>query len=187
MRCLFLLILGLVAACKPLAPPVVRAHVLNIDSLIDAQIKNTPVTTIEKTIHVNDSTFQSKANKVELKKELVAFQELNLVNRSIYRDSYQLTVESDKHSNLTVKSWIATKDAPVKSLKLFYLDKMDRLKRIEAELSTNDLYAQSSKKLSLDFSILGDTVRLETYSVSGTQQYFWSAPRYFSVDAVILR
>jgi hypothetical protein len=186
MRFFFLLVLGLVAACKPVAPPV-RSQVLNIDSLIYAQIKNIPVATIEKTIRVNDSTFYSRIINPELKNELVAFQELNLVNRSIYRDSYQLKVESDKQSNLTVKAWTAIKDAPVKSLKLFYLNKMDRLKRIEAELSTNDLYAQSSKKLSLDFNIMGDTVRLETYSLSGMQRYFWSGPRYFSIDAVIRR
>jgi hypothetical protein len=186
MRFLFLLALGLVASCKPAAPPV-RSHLLNIDSLIDAQIKNIPVVNIEKTIHVNDSTFYYKVINQELKKEMVAFQELNQANRSIYRDSYLMTVESDKQSNLTVKAWTATKDVPIKSLKLFYLDKLDRLKRIEAELTTSDLYSQSSKNLSLDFSILGDTVRLETYSISGMQQYFWGAPQYFSIAATIRR
>ncbi len=184
MRFLFLSILGLVASCKPVVPPV-RSQLLNIDSLINAQVRNIRVATIEKTIHVNDSTFYHRVINPELKNELVAFQELNLVNRPIYRDSYQLTVQSDKQSNLTIKSWTATKDAPVKSLKLFYLDKIDRLKRMEAELGTSELYAKSSKKLLLEFSILGDTVRLETYSISGMQQYFWSDPRYFSVDAVI--
>lgn len=186
MRFLFLLITGLVASCKPVAPPL-RSKFLNIDSLIDAQIKNVPIATIEKTIQVNDSIFYYRLINQELKKELVAFQELNLVNRSIYRDSYQITVQSDKQSNLTVKAWTATTDAPVKSLKLFYLHKMDRLKSIEAELSTNELYAQSSKMLKLDFSILSDTIRLEAFSISGKQRYFWSTPRYFSVDAVIRR
>lgn len=184
MRFLFLVIIGLVASCKPVARPV-RSQILNIDSLLGAQIKMLPVATIEKSIRVNDSVFQFRTVNTELNKELVAFQDLNLVNRSIYRDSYQLTVQPDVQSNLTVRIWTAKRDAPVRSLKLFYLDKPDRLKRIEAELSSQDLYTQSSKKLQLDFSILGDTIRLETYSISGQQRYFWSNPRYFSVDAVI--
>jgi hypothetical protein len=186
MRFAFLIVLGLVASCKPPAPPM-RSQFLNIDSLLDAQLKVVQPSAIEKTILVNDSTFRSDETKPALAKELQAFRELGLMSRPIYRDAYQQTVLRDTQSNLMVKTWTAKEDAPVKSLKLFYLDKIDRLKRLEAEFSTTELYTQSNKKLSLDFSILGDTVKLETYSISGMQRYFWSDPRYFSVVATIRR
>lgn len=184
MRFVFLLILGLVAACKPVAPPV-QSQFLNIDSLLEAQVNMISKATLEKTIQVDDSVFQARLDIAGLKRDLEVFRELNLMNRSIYRDSYTLSVSPDRQSNLTVKLWTNTTDAPVKSLKVFYLDKMDRIKRIEAELGSRALYAQSGKKLQLDFDILSDTLLLESYSISGSQRYFWGAQRYFSINAVV--
>jgi hypothetical protein len=186
MRFVFLLTLVLVGSCKAPAPSS-PTQLLNVDSLLDAQLKVVQASTIEKTIRVNDSTFRSVETSPALKKEFLAFRELGLMSRPIYRNTYQLTVQPDTQSNLTVMAWTANEEAPVKSLKLFYLNKLDRLKRLEAKLSTTELYTQSNKTLLLEFSILGDTVRLETYSISGRQRYFWGAPQYFSVDAVIRR
>ena len=44
---------------------------------------------------------------------------------------------------------------------------------------------EEERNLSLDFSLLGDTMKLESYSISGSQRYFWSVPQHFLVKADI--
>ncbi len=186
MRFIFLLALIALAACKPPATPSVQSNILNIDSLLSAQAKLLSTVSIEKTLMVGDSTFQRQTLQVNLEKELELFKEIGQINRPIYQRAYHTSIKPDTQSNLTIKEFQAVEDVPVKTIRLYYLNEPTQLKRLEATVATEDLYQSSEKKLILDFSILGDTVRLKSYGVSGDQQYFLGAPQYFSMSTTIL-
>jgi hypothetical protein len=184
MRLAILLVLCAAVSCKQPAPPS-RSSILNIDSLFNAQINLLDTVSIDKTLWVGDSEFHTKASRVKLIEELEAFQELEQINRPIYKGQYEIATAPDNQSNLTVREYQTKTNAPIKSLRLFYLNDISQLKRIEAILSTQDVYQTSEKKMTLDFTLLGDTLRLESYGISGSQQYFWSVPRHFSINAVV--
>jgi hypothetical protein len=184
MRFAIVMVLWVAASCKQPAPTS-RSKILNIDSLFNAQIDLLANVSIDKTLRVGDSIFNTKALGVKLAHELEAFRELGQINRPIYNSLYETATTPDKQSNLTVREYQTKTNAPIKSLRLFYLNDISQLKRIEAILSTQDIYQTSEKKITLDFTLLGDTLRLESYGISGSQQYFWSVPRHFSINAVL--
>jgi len=183
MRFLFLTILFVTAACQS-PEPQVSSHILNIDSLLNTQAKLLDKVSLDKTLKVGESEFKTQVS-APLKSELEPFREISQINRPIYQSNYQVTVHPDTQSNLTIKEYRAKNYAPVKLLRLFYLDNLSQLKRLEATLTTEDFYQSSEKNLSLDFSLLGDTLRLESFSISGSQRYFWSIPQHFLVTVGI--
>jgi hypothetical protein len=184
MRFFILLILFLALACQ--SPETqVQSNILNIDSLLNTQGKLLGKVSLNKTLKVGDSEFKTQPLSVQLLSELEPFREISQVNRPIYKNNYRVTIYPDSQSNLTVKEYRAKSYAPVKSLRLFYLKNLSQLKRLEATLTTEDFYQSSEKNFSLDFSLLGDTLRMESYSISGSQQYFWSVPQHFLVKASI--
>jgi hypothetical protein len=184
MRFFILAMLIVMAACQSPELPA-HSNILNIDSLLNTQAKLLGKVSISKTLKVGDSAFKTQALSVQLLSELEPFRDISQINRPIYQNNYQVTVRPDPQSNLTIKEYHAKKYAPVKSVRLFYLDNLSQLKCLEATLATEDFYQSSEKKLSLDFSLLGDTLKLESYSISGSQLYFWSVPQHFLVKAGI--
>jgi hypothetical protein len=184
MRFVFLVMLFVMAACQSTEPPV-RSKLLNIDSLLNTQAKLLGTVSLDKTLKVENSEFKIQARSVQLLLELEPFREISQMNRPIYQNNYLVSVHPDTQSNLTVKEFHSKDYAPVKTLRLFYLDNLSQLKRLEATLATEDFYQSSERNLSLDFSLLGDTMKLESYSISGSQRYFWSVPQHFLVKADI--
>lgn len=182
-RFIFLLLIVTSACQKPQI--VSHSGILNCDSLLDAQLAGLTSMTLDKKLFVNGVEFQSiTTDKIDWVKELEGFRELNQINRPIYRDAYQIKNTPDPQSNLTIQTWTAKTKIPIRILRLFYLENINNIKRLEAEIVFNELYHRSSKKLRLDFTLLGHP-RLESYEISGSQQYFWGAPNTILVKGNI--
>jgi hypothetical protein len=182
-RFIFLLLVLLSACQKPQI--VSHSGILNCDSLLNAQLAGLTSMTLEKKLSVNGVEFQSTTTgKIDWAKELEAFRELNQINRPIYRDAYQIKNTPDPQSNLTIQIWTAKTKVPIRTLRLFYLEKLNNIKRMEAEIEFNEFYHRSSKTMRLDFALLGHP-RLESYEISGSQQYFWGASNSILVEGSI--
>lgn len=176
----------LLIACSP-PEKEIASTTINMDSLLHAQAKILSGRGIEKSVSVGDSTFAStKINtSVNWNDALEAFRELGQVNRPIYRHAYEQKETRDSKSNLMIRTWTAKTNVPVSEIKLYYLPGPKRLKRVEAFINMKDFYFTAHRKMILDFTLLGELNQLESYHISGSQKYFWSAEQKFSVNCIV--
>ena len=103
--------------------------------------------------------------------ELEIFTALDVINKPVNRAYYSIEEDSDRRSNLIVKSF-ATKeeDLPVKYFKIYYQYKPSRLRKLEAHFNELSSIYKSSRELTMDFQQFGDTVVLTSYSIVGGQK-----------------
>ena len=163
---------------------------INIDSLLDYHLKNLNESgaTLNKISKINNNVkaTELKSQNIEWENELAPFRSIASINKPIYSSSYDITVKSDNKSNLTVKTWTAKNNLPIKSLKAYYLKDLTRIKRLDATFEQKSFVFSSIKELSLDFSLLGPGPTTNKYEIYGYQKFFWEEPQYFSLEGIIL-
>ena len=186
MRNLILLTWLALSACNPLEKKLVN-DIPSIDSLITAQTSGLKDYTLVKRVSVDDSIFRvvTVRSPINWSKELEPFREISQINRPIYQRAYAQSLTRDRQSNLMIKTWLAKTTLPFHEIKLYYLPNENLLKRVEAHFTVRDFYLTVTKKLVLDFSLLGEVNRLESYHISIVQKHFWAEPEYFYVDGLI--
>jgi hypothetical protein len=187
MKWYFLVLLFFGMACQNRSPLRKGIH-FNSDSLIDRQIEllQTRNALLSKQVDAKAATGQPiLVSKVQWQKEFEPFRAINLINKPAYRDSYQVSITPDTKSNLTVKSWMAKAEAPVRTLRIYYLINTKRVKRIEAELVERNMLFSSSRSLQLEFSNLVEPWMIDTYKVSISQQFIWDGPDNFTLKASV--
>jgi len=178
----------LALACK--APDQERITLqFNCDGLIDSQIKwlahNASVKKFTTVGNFNEATEMSQ-NQVDWKTELELFRALANINKPIYRNTYSISVAPDPKSNLTIKSWLANGHAPIRSLKVYYLERPDEIKKIEATLEEKNFIFTSTKIIDMEFNVMSEIPKLERYKISGVQQFLFDKPNPFSVVGDVL-
>lgn len=102
--------------------------------------------------------------------ELDIFTALDVINKPINRSYYSIEDISDSRSNLKVKSFTTKEDLPVRYIRIFYYQKPNRLRRLEAQFKESNSLYNSSRDLSMDFQQFGDTIVLTSYSITGGQK-----------------
>lgn len=169
----FLLVLLLAAACAP-KPAVIMKGSFDLTGLIDTQVSamSQRKVTLEKEAGVggfkSDSTWVPTASGWA--DELAIFHQLGAVNKSIYQGSYQETGPmDDPSSNLLIKQYTST-TSPLRSLKVYYHESQDRVRKIEGVLvESNPLYA-TEKNLTLEFDEEDHKPVLTTFGIQGYQK-----------------
>lgn len=186
-----ILFLGLLA-CKP-SLEVKQKDQFNFDSLVRVQAKwlNHQDVDLKKltsvgNVNVVESILDS--NKIKWEKELAPFLVIDWVNKPAYRDNYQVSILQDDKSNLKIKYWNAeAKGPPIRTLKVSYLNKLDKIKSIEAVLEEESLGFTSHKQMRLQFSLFGGKTVLESYKISAYQKFFIGGGEYFTIEGIVLR
>ena len=119
--------------------------------------------------------------------ELGIFRELDIINKPVNRDNYQ--VENgldDPASNLTIKAFSTQKELPVVYLKVFYQGTLAKPRKIEALLDEANALYSSSRLLSLHFEQVGDKTVLTRYSIEGGQQMIFGDSTSYYISGKIL-
>ncbi len=185
---LFFLPLVFLLACRDPGQKL-PAQQINFDSLINRQVQilsNQSSSLIKRTSVGQTTVETSLANQqVQWKKELEPFRIISLINKPVYRDSYESSVEPDPRSNLIIKSWVARGDEPLRTIRIFYLDHISQIKKIEARLEETNFVFTSYQDIQLDFTVLGGSPQLERYKISGMQKYFMGNLRGFSLEGIV--
>jgi hypothetical protein len=186
-----ILFLALIA-CKPTLE-VKEEIQFNCDSLIAAQVKwlHQQNLALKKLTSVSGgNTFESfpETNKIDWKKELAPFSALNGVNKPSYRNSYMVSVFQDDKSNLKVKYWNAEgKEPPLRTLKVYFLTELDKVKNIEAVFVQKSLGFTSHKELKLEFNFIGGKTVLERYQVSGYQKFLTGSSEHYNIVGSVVK
>jgi hypothetical protein len=103
--------------------------------------------------------------------ELEVFTALDVINKPVNRNYYSVEELSDVRSNLNMKSFSTqNEDLPVKYFRIYFQQRPDRIRKIEARFNEISSLYTSSRELRMDFHQFGDKVVLTSYEIIGGQK-----------------
>lgn len=184
--CFFILIV-LLSACNKQNEKNDKAY-FDFDSLVNAQVDvlGKHHSTLNKSVLLDGKTDQSAhaTDSSLLAQELDVFRQLDLINKPLYRNSYEvIDGEKDTQSNLSVRKYKAKTPTPVAFVNFYYHNHFAQIKKIEAVYEeTNSLYA-TKRQLQLEFDDSTGTMMLSKYSLVGIQKMILSDSVKFSIEA----
>src|SRR6478736_4311680 len=120
------------------------------------------------------------------KHELDAFQQLDVINKPLFKGNYQTTNQEDDHSNLFVRSFTTKMKSPVPEVKFFYQDGFKKLKKIESVFNESNVLYSTSRKLTLEFEEQQGMAVITKYKVQGFQKMILSDSVAFSIEGKLL-
>jgi len=163
----------------------------DFDSLINVQVnllaKAKP--TLTKIVMLDGKTDQSShaVDSALLAQELDVFHQLDLINKPLYTNAYQiLDEERDTRSNLTIRRYQAKAPSPIAFVTFYYHADFKQIKKIESVYQeTNSLYS-TERHLQLNFDDTTGVMLLSSYKLMGSQKMILSDSVQFSIEASFL-
>jgi hypothetical protein len=186
LSCLILLLLS----CE--TKKNITHHCYPIDSLVQAQIKflTESKAQLTKRAEINGSeettTFAPKDSSAWAH-ELDIFAELNSINSPVNAGKY--TAQGglrDSTSNLSIHLITARSKLPVVFVKIFYLESLSRIKRVEALYQEENSLLKVTRLLILEFQEINNKTVLVSYSIEGSQQMFLGDAVQFVIRGTIV-
>jgi hypothetical protein len=160
-----------------------------MDSLVNAQINYLVATksSVTKTAAIDSA--QDKSNfmpdSTQWANEMEIFRHLDLINKPIYIDAYDLLEVEDNNSNLRVKILNANKDVPIKQFKIYYHNTIDKVRKIEATLNEQNTLYYTSRNFLIELEDFKDKMILSSYRVQGVQKMILRDSVKFSIRSKI--
>lgn len=163
----------------------------DIDSLIHQQLGYLEKTgaSLSKAASIDSASDKTnfKPDSTSWANELEVFLHLDVINKPIYVGAYDVSDgERDTNSNLTIRSFIANRQIPVKSLKLYYLGNLKKLRKLEAILIEKNSLYYTSRKFSMEFEDVNGQAVISSYDVRGTQKMILRDSVRFSISSKII-
>jgi len=117
--------------------------------------------------------------------ELEIFRQLDVVNKSVGRKGV-LTQNSlsDNHSNLKINR-LTSNSTPIKEIKIFYLNKPEKLRKIEALISENNILSRFERKLVMEFEEKNGKPMLSSYAINGVEKMIFRDSIRFEIKSKI--
>jgi hypothetical protein len=162
----------------------------DFDSLVHNQVQklsDANVKLVKKTFlnGKNDSTAFAP-DTTQWKHELDAFQQLDVINKPLFKGNYQFTIQQDDHSNLLVRSYSTKMKSPVPEVKFFYQDGQNKLKKIESVFNESNVLYSTSRKLTIQFEEQQGVVMISGYRVQGFQKMILSDSVKFLIEGRLI-
>lgn len=162
-----------------------KVSLFDIDSLTSAQVKYLTAhhAELKKTSSLGDSSSSASftpKDTLAWKNELEIFNVLDLINKPINRNSFSIENQPDTKSNLSVKTFAIKsslpedekKNLPIEYLKIYYLNSIDKIRRIEGQYKELSMMNKTGKILIMEFQTVKDSMILISYSIAGGQKMF---------------
>lgn len=183
----FFITLILLAACNKQNETYDKVY-FDFDSLINVQVNvlANAKSTLTKSVSLDGKIDQSShaTDSTLVAQELDVFRQLDLINKPLYRNTYEITDgEKDTQSNLSVRRYKAKTPAPIAFVTFYYHKDFKQIKKIESVYQeTNSLYA-SKRQLQLEFDDSSGTMLLSKYKMTGSQKMILSDSVKFTIEA----
>jgi hypothetical protein len=176
----------ILSACNRANQKYDKAY-FDFDSLINVQVAALlkAQATISKKSMINgkedDSSFV--LDSLKLANELDAFRQLDVINKPLYRNIYQIEDgQKDYKSNLLIRSYTAKSPSPVHFVKFYYRSSPRELKKIESVFHEENSLYDTRRNLLLEFDDSTGSLLLSGYQLSGTQKMILNDTVNFSVN-----
>jgi hypothetical protein len=163
-----------------------------IDSLLTQQVEH--LTSIRaalfKTATLSgktDTIHYTPGDTLAWNKELDVFRNLDIINKPVNKGNYRIDDGLlDPGSNLTVKAFESTKEAPVVYLRIYYQGSIRKPRKIEALYREKNVLYSSSRLLSLEFQQIKDNTVLTSYEIEGGQRMVMGDSVEFHIQGKVL-
>lgn len=120
------------------------------------------------------------------KYELDVFAELNDINKPANVGKYHTNKGlKDSNSNLLIYTIESTETLPVVFLKVYYLDNLSNIRKIEGLYREESSLLQSSRHLSMEFEKINNKIVLTSYSIKGGQKMLLGDSVQFTVNGMV--
>ncbi|MBI3219826.1 MAG: hypothetical protein HYZ44_09960 [Bacteroidetes bacterium] len=161
----------------------------DFDSLIHTQVKARAVQqkTIFKVATINSQKDSSsfKADSALLAHEWDVFLQLDVINKPMYKNNYEITEQADDKSNLTVRSYQSKIPSQVPYVQFYYHGSFANLKRIESKYVEKNVLNDITRHLTLTFDEEQGKPFIQKYSITGGQKMIFTDTVQFSVQGSI--
>ena len=160
------------------------------DSLVVANIdyltKNNASIIKYSRIAGKEDTASFKPDSLAWTSELDVFRQLDAFQKPAFRDAYQVEDGAkDSQSNLTVRQFKASRPVAIPSIRFYYYQHFDQLKKIEAHYhEANTLYS-ATRHLIMEFDERDGKAVLSNYSLDGIQRMILSDSINYSIQSGI--
>lgn len=165
----------------------------DFDSLVTRQIKSlSPLGDSIKKIAVMDGKQDAsafRATEEDLRHELDVFQQLDVINKPIYKNAFLVSEEEDTKSNLKVRIYRLNQQSniqsPVDFVRLYYLNNIHHLKKIESVYQEENALYFTKRHLTVELEEENDKPMLKRYSISGVQKMILNDTVKFTISGNI--
>lgn len=176
----------LLTACNRVNQQYDKAYV-DFDSLINVQVAALikSKVTVNKISVINGKRDSSSflPDSLKLANELDVFRQLDLINKPLYRNSYNVKMdEKDTKSNLLIRSYIAKSPSPVPYVKFYHQASSNHIKKLESFFREENALYNTSRNLTLLFDDSSGFSFLSGYQLKGSQKMILSDTVNFSVE-----
>ncbi len=157
----------------------------DFDALLDEQVSllSQSGAVLEKSAVMesqgSDTTFLPTADGWQ--KELELFRQMDLLNKPANLLSFvkQDSIKDSK-SNLRIREYTST-SAPLSQMKIYYLDNINRIRRIEAVITDKNLLHMTQQRLQLNFEEDNQRPLLNSYAIEGYEKMILSDTVRYSI------
>lgn len=162
-----------------------------LDSVLNEQVQYLTLShaTLSKKASIDgkeESTSFVPNDTTRWKYELDVFAELNDINKPANVGKYRIAQGvKDANSNLLIYTIESTEQLPVVFLKVYYLDNLSNIRRIEGLYREESSLLKSSRELSIEFQNINNKIVLTSYSITGGQKMLLGDSVQFSVNGMV--
>lgn len=185
----------LLLSCRPSDLKEYDKPYFDFDSLVNSQIKfvSSKKAAISKISQLDNKQDTSRfaLDSARLAHEWDVFQQLDVINKPMYRGHYEITEGQDTKSNLRVRSYVAkvksynTIKFPIPFVRFYFHENFKKLIRIESKyIEQNALYF-TSRNLVLEFDEHSGIPLIQHYLIKGSQKMILSDSVKFSIKGII--
>lgn len=165
----------------------------DFDSLVTHQIKSlSPLGDSIKKIALMDGKQDAsnfKATEEVLRHELDVFQQLDVINKPIFKNAFLVSDEEDTKSNLKIRLYQLNPQSNLKSpvdfVRLYYLNNIHHLKKIESVYQEENALYFTKRSLTLEFEEKTDRSMLKRYAISGVQKMILNDSVKFTISSTV--
>ena len=178
----------LFTSCKQSNEVYVKPY-FDFDSLIHTQVQARAIQqkTIFKVAAINSkkdsSSFQ--ADGTNLAHEWDAFLQLDVINKPMYKNNYEITERPDDKSNLTIRSYQAKIPSSVPYVHFYYQGSFANIKRIESKYIEKNVLNDIARHLTLTLDEEQGKPFIQKYSITGGQKMIFNDTVQFSIQGSI--
>lgn len=185
-----LLFAVVIISCKDVKPTATLSKYYDLDSLIVNQQKallGMQATVVKQARIAQDSSASEFVpDSLSWSNELDVFKKASL-NSPTLLGLYESTIRQDDKSNLQIKEYspIPGEELEVSYLRIYYLNDISNIRKLEAEYNEDNPLYQSGRKLKMEFEDIKGEAMLSKYSVEGSQKMILQDLMTFNIEGTI--
>ena len=181
-------------ACKyEMNNQVLATGYFSMDSLVDQQINRLTILNpeLEKEAVLDDQSVSVKIHLDSLgwENELKVFRDANIDKPAFYGVYSLVSAVQDSFSNLLYNEYSISSDSedlPVKNLRIYYLDGMHAIKKIEILIKDKNELFESERHLLLNFENREGIPLLSSYHVQGSQKLQLNDSVKYEMNSILI-